>query len=390
MHKPLFLPNSSGLSTNIFSNFFEKFDIQDLTNLLTMSQSWQDKFTKRTIPDYIPDQTLNGAFLINFYGTGLTLTGILLLLMALFIIEIFTNICKRGDQRKNRDKTLVHHLRVIAFNTFLVQLASKASDIIMYFWIEMKSPQPDGIPKTDWDKISHIFAIVMVSMLVVFMLYSYFILLRKSQKKVSKKKFPKFAQKWKSYQIVFSGIKNDEALFVKFFYLIYLTLGVVSSVFDIFQQIIPRINGTIQIAISLLTLWILIVERPLRSRLNMVQLVLIELSDISLRIAGFFVSFDKFTEIAAWRNMGVSALLVLFLFVKLVREIRMIRKYKKQRPKVAKTIWLQVLVPIIQQFLGFGFEHFKLSHFYVKSSTGYEKSINEDQIKSLYDQTDSD
>ena len=390
MNSALPIAYSNGLRSNVFSDFFSKFSIQDITNLLTMSKSWQEKFTQRTIPDYIQNQDLNSSFFINFYGNELILTSLVFLFIIFGVFELFAGICIKQDKRRNRDKTLFHHLRVIAFNTVLVQLASKSGDIILYFWIEVDSPQPDGVPKTNWDNISLITAVAMISLVGIIVFVAYYILLRKSQKKISQKKFPKFAQSWKNYQIVFSGIKNDESLFIKFFYLFYLTLGIISSIFDIFQKEIPRINAFIQIAISLFTLFILIVEKPLRSRLNLIQLVMIELSDIALVITQFFVPDDTFTTISSWRNICISAFLLIFLFIKLKREIEVIRRYKTLRPQVSKTIWLQVLVPIIQQLLGFGFEHFKLSHFYVKSKLGYEKSINDAQIENLYDPTDSD
>ena len=140
-----------------------------------------------------------------------------------------------------------------------------------------------------------------------------------------------------------------------------MLIEIAYSLFSILERWLWQASAVTNIVIGVITLLIMM-KNPFRENRNLVQFIMNESSYIILGIAACLKNEEIFEVFLFCRNLIMSVILIVFLFVKLFKEISAILDYKEsQGERAAGLVWLQLLVPIAQQFLSFGFEGFKLT-----------------------------
>lgn len=332
--------------------FFQSFDIQNLPNLIPRPAFFLDSLTNRTIPSYIQNQSLHASFLENIWGDLAFLLCLLVLLVVVCIVCWILS-CFRNENESDR----LPHLKMVLVHLISARFASMSNDILTYAWIDLFSPFPEGVEKTTWDIVSRVLAIICSCGVILFLAFSICVSISKS----NTNEFLSFAKDWKFSHLIFCGIKNDPSFFARHFYPIYLLIEIAYSLFSILERWLWQASAVTNIVIGVITLLIMM-KNPFRENRNLVQFIMNESSYIILGIAACLKNEEIFEVFLFCRNLIMSVILIVFLFVKLFKEISAILDYKEsQGERAAGLVWLQLLVPIAQQFLSFGFEGFKLT-----------------------------
>lgn len=325
---------------------------------------------KKTLPGPFEDQGLHSSFLVNFWEQ---LTSLCIVICAAVIFSILDVAAQKSGWSLFTSIFRIFKL-MTTWNFLLILFSIDLDDIIYYSYIEFKTVQKGNF----LDSFSLVLAIFMFCMAWAYLIGVLVFIWRMKNPEIritrldSKVEEEGCQHKLEgNFQIIYAGFKNAK-FGARLFYFIYALRYVLSAMMGAYWYFGRSGQAILQMFLGLFILMVVLKERPFKRRINLVQVVVIEvillLTNIFTIIVVNSAVSDQvnsaacvfFADLMIIGDILINFLMGLFLAAKLILEAFSIYKLRQKSPHIPGTVWLQLLALILQQG-GFGFEEIYIS-----------------------------
>ena len=331
-----------------------------------MPQEMQDKFTRESLPFAFERLHIPSRFLINFWKHLISFIIAFLIGTLFLILEV---ILKKW--RLNMVASFFEQLKVLTnWNFLIILFATSLGDLVLYSSLEYQNSTFSNIA----DILSLVISVVLLTVLVIFLNAMYYLQLKLHHKDHSRV-FPSSVkndhlQNLNTSPLPYGVIReafNQESMWSKLFYLIYTIRLALPSLIAASLFSYPLIQTALYVAISAGIILYTVIVKPLRSKVNFIQLILLEgiILVINAALLGLTVLHKNGLEnshtgvalgdLAIAGNLLIVALLPIFLVIKLAMRCHMLYKLKKGGMNISKALYVQIFTIYVQQG-GMGFE----------------------------------
>jgi len=339
-----FSPRLNGLAANRGRNFISiKFGFH-------MSKALQDKFTQGSLPTVFKRYGTPSNFLVNFWRD---LTSWLIVLLAGLIFALVEESARQNDSPVTR--SIFRYLKIVVIWNLMVMLyVTSIWDIIMFVSIQLRAIELHGFG----DILGLILAIALVVSIPIFLFYIRRHYSRTHMTFGESLVPPEKAQK---FQVIIQGYGPK----AKRFYLVYIIriilLAIISAAL-VSTAITQAIFNTL---ISLAMVFYIIKKKPIKRRINYIQLVCLEIIVLFTNFCMVIVSMKKddtlttsgifFGDLVILGNFCAHALVLGFLITKFILIAKDVSKLYKVKKDLAKIACINFILAYLQQG-AFGFE----------------------------------
>jgi len=336
--------------------------------------------TKATLPEPFENQGLHSSFLVNFWEQ---LTSLFIVVCAAVIFNILDLAAQKSGW--TLFKSIFRIFKILTkWNFLLILFSIDLDDIIYYSYLEFTNVHKG----TFLDSFSFGLAILMFGMVWAYLIGNLlFVCKTKTQ---TPRIDPEGAEDKLegSFQVLYAGFRTTN-FGARLFYFIYVLRSVASAMMGAYWYFGRSGQAIMQMFLGLFILMVIIKEKPFKRRINMIQVIIIEVILLLTNIFTIIVINSAVSDQVDTKacilladlmiigDVSINFLMVLFLAIKLVLEAFYIYKLRQKNSKVSKTVWLQLLTLILQQG-GFGFEEIYVSEVLVMHS---QKKIQPQPIK---------
>jgi len=344
-----------------------------------MSADLQEHFAMNEIPDIYVKYGLHSNFLVNFWQE--MCNWIVFAILGL----IFTAL--EASCRRFAFSTLerfFEKLRIITkWNFLLVLLGTSVNDIVLFGVLHLRSLKLNSA----LSGLSFEVCLLAVCILNILIFATYYFV--KQQKRnlafQSQVRYFEFLKTYNGYQVLYQGFRQNNPL-NRGFYLVYIIRFLLPSLVASVLWFSPTAQTVLYILISLVALLYIWLARPMRRKLDYIQLVILEcfMLVINCCLFGLVIcsnmsksssySAIMMADIVVGLNSGITILFIVVLILKILQGIKILwRSHRAQQheifSKIDRTEWLQLLVYFLQQG-GMGFETI-----YVNPEGGFKQEI---------------
>jgi len=326
--------------------------------------------TKTNLPEPFENQGLHSSFLVNFWEQ---LTTLCIVICAAVIFNILDFAAQKSGW--TLFKSVFRIFKILTkWNFLLILFSIDLDDIIYYSYLEFTSVRKD----TFLDSFSFGLAILMFGMVWAYLIGNLFFVCKT---KTQTPRIDPEAGEDKlegSFQVLYTGLRTTN-FGTRLFYFIYVLRYVASAMMGAYWYFGRSGQAIMQMFLGLFILMVIIKEKPFKRRINMIQVIVIEVLLLLTNIFTIIVVNSAVSDqvnskacilladLMIIGDVAINFLLILFLVIKLVLEAFYIYKLRQKSPNVSKTVWLQLLTLILQQG-GFGFEEIYISEAFLMSS----------------------
>ena len=245
----------------------------------------QDKLDDYPLPDVFEKYDLDSNFINNlwdFMGTAL------LLILSLFILLLLRKLLSKHRKVCHIITRILQSLR---WNTLLAMICADCGDIILYSSLHIRN--------TPLDSTTAIISLIIILLVLIFIAVILGICLKilrdfhLHQQKRTPAKGQDWLEKWKGYEILYDEIEQDSL-----FSLAYMAIYIIKTIlfFAIIANLYeyPFLQSVLLNAINLLIFGYLLYYKPLKNRVNIIQLFINEIiGDIELICVLALAQMDK-------------------------------------------------------------------------------------------------
>jgi len=238
-----------------------------------MPDSLETSFTKRPLPEIFEQRGLHSNFIVNFWSK---IMSWLLVITVLFFVIIFERLCIIIGL--GSIKVYLEGLKlIIKWNLFLELVGTSIGDVVFYTLIEWISLDP---------KLSTSFASILLLFTVLaaltVMTVAIFNLIRSSD--VARRRiflykdnsaYKDFTERWKEFEVLFSGFRGHSNL-NQYFFLLYMFRIAFPMVLAVFLRGSPLAQTIVQFLFSLVVMSYILTAIPLARKINFLQLFIME------------------------------------------------------------------------------------------------------------------
>ena len=216
-------------------------------------------------------------------------------------------------------------------------------------------------------------SLTMLLLSIIFMMLTYYLASESKRTKArdneerSSTHFQEFAQEYRSYQVLFGGCNPSSGLMESFFliYIIRLTIPMIIAATLVKS---PIAQAIIYLILNILIISYIVLRRPIKHKINCVNLLLIEIAMLVANICALILSshgtvsdsyvvtkmIDSLSEVILFCSIFIEFIALIFLIIKVVLVAVEALKYRKEMSKLEGEAWLQLLfVPLRQGFMCF-------------------------------------
>jgi len=306
---------------------------------------------------------------------------ILLALVILFSILEFT--CKKLGW--NEWETVFERLRVLfRWNIPIMLIATNLGDIIFFTSLEFQNPNFDSAVGRGSLTICIITLLLcaLVLLLAVLTASKAHITRKNAIHQKSFGNYSNFLTQFQGLQVLFRGFRDDKPI-CSYFYLIYVIRIALPHIIAAALYISPLLQSILYSLISLTFILFLIDFKPIKKKINLIQIIYFELLIMIVNGCVLLLTFfdhlntgNRDTQIflcdvIIFINFCINIFPIIFFIIKLITMIQAAIRTNRKIPNNSRVLWLQLLfLPIQQQ--GFGFEQVQISRF----SDGYTRLAN--------------
>ena len=329
-----------------------------------MPQSLQTSFTKRPLPDIFEQRGLHSSFIVNFWSK---IMSWLLVITVLFFIVIFERLCLIigwGSGRVYLESIKL----IIKWNLCLEFVGTSVGDVVFYSLIEWISLDPHL--STSFASILLLFtvlaALTVMTVAIFNLISSSNVVRRRLILYKDKSAYRDFAERWKEFEVLFSGFRGHSNL-NQYFFLLYMFRIAFPMAITVFLRSSPLAQTIIQVIFSFIIMSYILIAVPLARKINFLQLFIMEglaflvnlglllLCILNMVDAKHSREYNLLGDIVVGGCSTINLMEILFLIVKIFVGVRAIDQYIMTHPKYSRTIWLQLFAFVGQQG-GMGFE----------------------------------
>jgi len=370
--------------TNIFSP-------RVVYSMFTKVTGWP---SRHDLPSVFEYYYLPSSFLANF-GDDLILLGMILTIAIIaFILEMVFEFLEGCSEVK----LFFYRLRILTqWNLPLMIILHNTGDIFFFAVLEFRTLD---LTRNADSIVSFILCLLMLLLLAIVHVLGIYLAERAHTIKTKAKpaSYANFIISWEKFQVLFRGFNDSSSLSRSFFFLYGVRL-LLPMIIASFLYMIPLLQGIAFFMITACMLLYLPCKKPLRRKVDLVNLFLIEffilLSDASM--IGL-ISLDMrdsdpdkartfFGYVIIVCNYCLDVFAGIFMLIKSVITIRKALDFRKQKKESLEVFsWLQLIfIPLQQGSLGF--EQFQVYSFSNRSCNNYRPSPEE--ASQIIDETSS-
>lgn len=324
---------------------------------------------KKSLPEPFENQGLHSSFLVNFWEQ---LTSLCIVICAAVIFTILDFAAQKSGW--TLFKSVFRIFKVLTtWNFLLILFSIDLDDIIYYSYLEFITVQGGNF----LDAFSFALAIFMFLLVWAYLIGVLAFIWRTKTPEIqitrlnSKNEEACQDQLGGNYQVIYAGLKTTK-FGARLFYFIYVFRYVASAMMGAYWYFGRSGQAILQMFLGLFILMIVLKEKPFKRRINLIQVVVIEIILLITNIFTIIVVNSAASDqvnsaacilVADFMIIGdilINFLMGLFLAVKLILEAFSIYKLRQKSPHTSKLIWFQLLTLILQQG-GFGFEEIYIS-----------------------------
>ena len=337
---------------------------------MQMSEEQKAKFALGTIPSIFNDHNFHSDFFVNYWENFTTL---LIGLILGIVFSLLQSMCKHTRQALL--ESVFGRLAVIMkWNFCVMVLAYNVDDVILFTSIELSTfSAKSATPAVTI--IGLIFNLLIIGLIFGLLISVFYVVTRHRQRGVrvvpaeKKEGYEDFDQKWKAYQVFYRGFRDNHFI-AELFFLIYTMRIAVPMLFTVSVSYSPVTVIICQITVSAIMIVFLIVKKPFKKKVNLVQILMVEVLVFAMNVCVLAIAILSLSgksgsapsvflgDLVVFGNGLVNALFVAFLIIRCVQEgTKIVRgtKQKALRGLKEKTAILQLLGLIVQQS-NMGFE----------------------------------
>ena len=368
----------------------------------TMPSEMTDEFGEYSLIPVFQKPGTHSSFFVNYFQT---FTSIAIALFAGFCLQFLEKLSMK--QGYKTWQAIFEVLRVIfKWNFCLILLAFNIDFIILYSFLEFDTARRSlgsGLP--NFSLATDIFMILTSVIFLIGLIY----LVRKVTKtraRVAPEPQPNVALtqdtenylivtgRWQGFRILYTGFKETSDT-ARYFYLIYtIRIGLPMLLACCLYQF-PMISTTFQVYINFVILVLILIVRPLKKKINFIQLILFETLALMMNFCIFLLTaidtynYDAQTsrvslgDAVIIGNSLTNLLSLIFLALKLSLELKILIPLLPKMTKHEKYASFAKLFLIFVQQGAMGFE----SIFDELTPTGSTKNPRADQSAMLTTET---
>ena len=289
-----------------------------------------------------------------------SLGGILIIIIILGLIEkVFQVIYLTSFH------DFVHKISLIfRWNVFLLTIVYYLDDIILYSVLEFSTLSQGS--KANLTFVGFCLGIIFLA-IGLGALFGAYLLVRMarvarfdSAKEKSAIVYAEFVRSWQGCQILFRGV-NFSGTYKRNFYLLYAVRMAFPTILTVFLSKLPLVNCTVQTIINVLIILYVAYMKPLKKKVNQVQILLFEVLCLATNVLIFFmISYSLAATEKSLKavligdaiiimNDLINLLVLIFLPIKFVIELRAMCRHLSQYPDKSGLAYIELLSLIFQQ-----------------------------------------
>ena len=344
-------------------------NVLDLKANIDIPTSTVTNLAKRKAPPEIfESHSLSPGFVVNYWDV---LISIMIGLGIIIFLHVLQLICKKLHALWLKEVLQVLKL-ILGWGYTLMIFTINIDDIILYGAMEFKTIS--FVSSTKLSSLSFFLCLTFIGVMIAVMV-GICIVVKKCRDNLetapsihARRYITKFERAWDWCQIFYRGFRALNWV-SEYFYLIYMIRIGFPMLIVVWSYQKPVIIPIFEILVSLCILAILIYQKPFQKRVNHIQLLIVEaivllLNVCMLIITGLDVagihnsSFAIFLgDVVIIGNVILNFLVLIFLFIRLILEIRAISAAITKaeiKGKRCVAAWLQLLaLPLQQANMGF-------------------------------------
>ena len=240
----------------------------------------QENFAKENTPIIYARTNLHSSFLVNYWDNFMT---ILIGIAIAIVLTILEKLCHKFQYEI--PELIFQRLRVIArWNYVLMFFASNIDEIILYSALEFKTIN-SASRAAETAPLSFMFCAMSLGLMVGLIYFIYFVIKQQLQTKSDEEMSLSHDsnKKWEDFQIFYRGFKTNN-IFKRSFFLVYMMRIGLPMFIAVCAENSPLLICVLQIVISFLIIGFLLTMNPFTKKVNLVQLVLIEVIVLLMNI----------------------------------------------------------------------------------------------------------
>ena len=286
----------------------------------------------------------------------------------LFILEVIMTFIKLCANRF-KAKTLVASIQTLQiltrYNLILMLFAINIGDIIFFSIVFLRSSQLE----TSRDSADLYICLVMLSACIIFLMMTAYLIncakeaKQKDEKIKSSENFDDFKSDWRDFQVLFGGGDTSSKLSESFF-LIYIARLTLPMIIAATLESTALAQVILYLLINLAMIAYIFVKKPIKSKINNLNVALIELIMLGINICAVCLaafdtsadrenisqsSIDTISKAIIVLSFSIDVVAVSFLTVKVVLVIVKAFQLRKEVSKQERAAWLQLLFIPLQQ-----------------------------------------
>jgi len=326
-----------------------------------ISKKLQALFPLNSLPAVFERYSQPSDFIVNFWGN---LASWIIVIIAAVLFTAFENICKTKNWAKARDT--FERLKIITkWNLLLVLIGASLDDVVFFSSLEFRSLHLNS----SIAGLSLEVCLVMITLLLVFTMGIVHLArqLKNLKSLNSSRGYEEFLLRWQGYQVLYRGF-NHSVITNRLFYLVYIIRLILPSLVAAWLFVSPVLQTALYVFINLAIILYIAILKPLLSKINHVQLLLLEATAFVINTSMFVLVISDRSEVSpssdfsimvgdiiVFGNSVLNILILVFLFVKIFQAFKSIYQAQRNLTRKDQTQYVQILVSVVQQ-AGLGFE----------------------------------
>jgi len=349
-------------------------------NVLNLKIGWtmpameQVDFISSSLPAVFQRHDFPSSFLVNYFQY---LTTMLIVIIAAVIFTILEKAAKIYDQPNLQ--SIFETLRAITrWSSLLILVSTSIDDVVLFSSFQFRTLSATA--SSDYTILAFLVSLAMLGVQIFFLAGTFWLCIRAQasmQTAISKDKShtggTNFMIEKRDFQVVFKGFQSN-FLLNQMFYLMYTVRLMAPMIIAAYLWSYPFAQSILQTTINAIILLYVVIAHPIEKKVNHIQIIILEILYLLMNICVIIlVSLDKSNrtlsgfgifmgDMVIFCNWLVNVTVLVFLFVKIMSETRVIRDTIKQHKSTGQIgLWLQLLAVPIQQG-GMGFEEMIGTH----------------------------
>jgi len=286
------------------------------------------------------------------------------------IFWVIEKICEK--KKFTTAKKICERIRVTAgFNFFLILVATGIDDLVLSISLQFKSMRVDNVA----DGFSCFMAVFFLLAGLGYLIGTFFTVRQahSSKKSGEKDEHSEFLVSTQNAQVLYRGY-NEDKLHKQLFFMIYVSRIALPMIFACALYPWPIAQVVLYNLISIGILSYVIIYKPLRQKINQIQLIFLESFVLVVNLSGLILAILSkngnsqsktaifFGDVIVVFNWSIHILAFIFLGLKLIIWISLALKLRKSQGPKEQAAWLQFFYIYFQQG-GFGFEHVQIGSY---------------------------